>query len=314
MRHLVTTLALICALSILWTSPSAAVSGGAACEHVDANTGVCTVTVHVSGTPGGHTPGATAKSTGNGSACFWDPAKQGLSGPPAGPVACSTIDGYWSNAHNCYIQTANPQPPPGDPVWQGHDPTDGAIYNCSQPQSGMLVQLWSATAPAGGGPTPGEVAQDAVKGMGLSAIAVGIVPKPGPDSIGLVGMPVWMWADQPGPTSVGPITRSASAGGITVAATATLESITWDMADGHSVVCHGPGTPYVPSYGRRESPDCGYVYATTSGDEPEQSFTVTATSQRVVSWTGAGQTGTIRLAPLTRDVQIRIGEAQVLVD
>ena len=161
MRQLVITLGLICALASAWAfSLSAAASGGTTCQHVDANSGVCTVTVHVDGTPGSDSSAAPANSTGNGSGCYWDPSKQGLTGPPAGPVACSTIDGYWSNAHNCYIQLAKPQPPPGDPVWQGHDPADGAIYNCSQPQTGMLVQLWSATAPSGGGPTPGEVAQE----------------------------------------------------------------------------------------------------------------------------------------------------------
>jgi hypothetical protein len=42
-------------------------------------------------------------------------------------------------------------------------------------------------------------------------------------------------------------------------------------------------------------------------------FTVTATSDWVISWQGAGQSGTIRLNGLARSVQIAVGEAQVLV-
>ncbi|MGZ6583119.1 MAG: hypothetical protein ACXVHX_02070 [Solirubrobacteraceae bacterium] len=312
MSRLLTLACLLLTLTTVPTSFAAAADAGVECEHIDANTGACSVTVHVGGTPGSRSSDSPS-NTGNGSACYWDPSKQGLSGPPAGPVDCSSIDGYWSNTHNCYIQTAKPQPPAGDPIWQGHDPSDGAIYNCSQPQTALLIQIWSATPPAGGGPTPGEVAQLAVKDMGLSAITIGIAPKPDPDSVGLVGMPVWMWAADPDDATVGPITRDATAGGITATATATLESITWDMGDGHSVVCHDPGQPYDAAYGMRESPGCGYTYTTTSAAQPGQHFTVTATSQWVVSWSGAGQTGTIRPAPLIRTTQITIGEAQVLV-
>ena len=42
-------------------------------------------------------------------------------------------------------------------------------------------------------------------------------------------------------------------------------------------------------------------------------YTVTATSDWVITWQGAGQSGTIPLDGLTRSVQISIGEAQVLV-
>ena len=40
---------------------------------------------------------------------------------------------------------------------------------------------------------------------------------------------------------------------------------------------------------------------------------MTATSDWVITWEGAGQTGTIRLNGLTRSVAIAVGEAQVLV-
>jgi len=231
-------------------------------------------------------------------------------------VACTSQFGYWSNTYNCYIQALKPQPPAGDPGWQGHQPGDGAVYGCYQPQTDMAINIWAQNAPpgAGTGPTPREVAETAIKQMGLAAIDIGIAPNPGPDSVGLVGMPVWMWAKNPSDHTVGPITAAASAGGVTITATAKLLHVTWDMGDDNQVVCNTAGTPYQPSYGREKSPDCGYVYTKSSADQPGQSYTVTATSAWVITWTGAGQTGTIRLGGLTRSTQITIGEAQVLVD
>jgi hypothetical protein len=127
-------------------------------------------------------------------------------------------------------------------------------------------------------------------------------------------MPVWMWAKNPNAHTVGPITESASAGGITVMATATVLDITWDMGDGTEVVCETAGTPYKPSYGRKDSPDCGHTYKKSSAGQTDDAYTVTATSSWVITWSGAGQTGTIRLDGLNRSTQIRIGEAQVLVN
>ncbi len=153
----------------------------------------------------------------------------------------------------------------------------------------------------------------AVDSMDLAAIDIGIVPEPRPGYVGIIGMPVWMWASNPRPNTVGPSTASASAGGITVTAMARLHEVTWSMGDGSTVVCQGAGTAYAASYGAAPSPDCGHVYTRTSAGEPGGEFTVTATSDWIVTWEGGGQTGTIRMDDLQRSVQIAIGEAQVLV-
>ena len=292
--------------------------GGTTCTQTNPYTGLCVTTVEVPGHPG--TPGTPSddgpQDTGTGAACYWDGTSQGISNPPPGPVPCQSADGYWSNSYHCYVSPVTPPPPAGDPAWHGHQPGDGAIYNCSQPQTGMLIMIWAQDPPpnSGTGPTPREVAQIAVKQMGLTAIDIGIAPKSGPGSIGVVGMPVWMWAASPNDHSVGPITSTASADGMTVTATAKLLYVTWDMGDDSQIVCKTSGTPYKPEYGRKESPDCGYTYKLSSAREPGQAYTVTATSNWVITWAGAGQTGTIRLDGLARSAQIRIGEEQVLVD
>jgi hypothetical protein len=318
MRRLVArALGILLATAGLTTLVQAPSQADTECQRTNPVTGLCLITVEVPGNPGEPgTPGDDGpKDTGTGSACWWDGSAQGISKPPPGPVPCSSPDGYWSNGYRCYISLAKPQPPAGDPNWQGHEPGDGAVYNCYQPQTGLLVLIWSADPPpnSGQGPTPRDVAQLAIKQMALRAIDIGITPRPGADSIGIVGMPVWMWAANPDAHTVGPATASATAGGITVSAIARIQRITWDMGDGHTVICNTAGTPYKASYGNKKSPDCGHVYTTSSSSKPDQRFTVTATSGWVITWAGAGQTGTIRLDGLTRSVQIAVGEAQVLV-
>lgn len=303
---------LIIAAGLVGLAVAPAVAG-TKCEHVNPATGVCVVYVSV---PTTH-PSPVYNDTGSGAACYWDPAKQHLPGPPAGPVPCTSPQyGYWSNFYNCYVQLARPQPPAGDPMWQGHQPSNGAIYSCYQPETDMTATFWSATTPpgSGAGPSPRAVAQIAIAKMKLSAIDIGIAPKPGPNSVGLVGMPVWMWANAPNAHTFGPITESASAGGITITATGHVARVIWTMGDGATVACTSPGTPYEPSFGGRASPDCGHVYQRSSSDQPGQAYTVTATSYWVVSWAGAGQSGTVQLNGLSHSTQIRIGEAQVLVN
>jgi hypothetical protein len=316
-RFIVRVVALVLLSTALLCLGQAMASAETKCQQIDPLTGECTISVEVPGSSSSSdTPSdGGAQHTGAGAACFWDPSKQGLSEPPAGPVPCSSDTGYWSNAYNCYISGAKPTPPAGDPSWQGHKPSDGAVYHCYQPQTDIDIYIWAADAPPGSGtgPSPRDVAEAAVKKMGLSAIDIGIAPEPGPDSVGIVGMPVWLWVQGPNAHTYGPATASASAGGITVTATARVRQITWDLGDGTQVVCRGAGTPYQPSYGNKQAPDCGHVYDKSSAHQPSGRYTVTATSDWVITWQGAGQTGTIPLNGLARRVQITVGEAQVLV-
>lgn len=283
------------------------------CQKTDPATGICQIWVQAPAPA--TTPAAGPSDTGSGSGCYWDGTKQGVTKPPPGPVPCTSTAGYWSNSYHCYIKPLNPQPPAGDPSWQGHSPANGAVYNCYQPQTDLLIMIWAQDPPpnSGAGPTPRDVAEIAIKQMNIHAINVGITPRPGQNSIGIVGMPVWMWAANPDVQSVGPMTASATAAGITVTASGRLLKVTWDMGDGNSVTCAGAGTPYNTAAGQSKSPDCGYVYQKSSSHEPDGKYTVTATSDWVITWSGAGQTGTIRLNGLARSVEISVGEAQVLV-
>jgi len=202
-----------------------------------------------------------------------------------------------------------PQPSPaqadqwGMPL--GAHPGEQA-FSCTQSISGgsggSYPTIWLPVSPA---VDLQALARQAIAQMNLQAITIGIVPEPLPGRVGIIGFPTWMWAETPSESTVGPISRSATAGGATVSATATVTRIVWVMGDGSTVVCTGPGTKYEERYGKSASPTCGHAY-TRMG-----TYTVSATSYWDVAWTGGGSSGLIQLN-FTRSTSITMGEIQVI--
>ncbi|WP_277211448.1 hypothetical protein [Isoptericola croceus] len=245
-------------------------------------------------------------------------------------IHCRTVAGTWNG--RCYVQVADPQPDADDPVWQGN--SDGVVVICTPAicvnTGGVFADCpgtsiyWAASAPDAG-PSPRELADRAVAAMRLTMGEIGSTPPTTEvmsDSVGLVGMPVWLWVADPAPSTTGPITESASEGSITVTATATLDRIEWTLADEgsgavvHEVVCSGSdaaGTEWTEAAsgdGRLASPTCGL---TGSQNDRSGEFMLTGTAHWVVEWSGAGQSGSITIPPQSRSAPIRLGELQVLV-
>ncbi|WP_405535319.1 ATP/GTP-binding protein (plasmid) [Streptomyces canus] len=218
--------------------------------------------------------------------------------------------GDWVNGMNCYFQVANPQPPAGDPRWEGRDPKDGAVYDAYCPDNPNKTSQWFAQAPNGAAPAvdPRVLALEAIKKMQLLGPNIGIAPNP--NGKGVVGMPVWMWAKDT-PNAWGPVTASASAGAVTVTATANVSKVIWSMGDGTTVTCAGRGTPYTASYGMRASPDCGHRYSQPSSSQQSGKYHVTATATWTIDWQGGGQNGQINQT-LNNAVDITVAEVQVL--
>ena len=82
---------------------------------------------------------------------------------------------------------------------------------------------------------------------------------------------------------------------------------------GTTVVCTGPGTAYTDAFAGTASPDCGHAYTASSAGRPGDQFTVTAASDWVVGWVGAGRSGTIRMGRAGAIGADRGRGAQVLV-
>lgn len=158
---------------------------------------------------------------------------------------------------------------------------------------------------------PSDLAQTAVSEMGLEAPEIASTPN-NADTLGAVGLPVWFWVANPGSTTTGPNSTSATAGAVTVNATATFDGMTITTGDGSTIECAGPGTEY-PGKGLQESPDCGHVYEQMSDDQPDGLYTVDITAHWTVDWdSNVGASGEIPV-DLTTSKQLRIGSYQTVV-
>lgn len=287
------------ALVVIGASTPASAGGDQNCWYeTDPNTGEVKLVCEESDSGGG---GNDDPGSGGSSTCSY----AGDELPCTGPEGA-----VWSSEHTCYV-VPTPVSPQSDPP-AGQSDKDGNWHFCIQPPQyqGSNQNVWVET----GEPLidPVVLAQRAIATMDLDPIKVGIVPESGPNRVGLVGLPVWMWVDSPSDDTFGPITALASEGAVSVSATASVSGIVWDMGDGTKVTCTGKGTPYADHYGKKDSPTCGHRYEKMSTDQPDGAYQVTATSHWVVEWTGGGQSGTVEFDLTTDAVPIRIGEAQVL--
>lgn len=210
------------------------------------------------------------------------PGSGGSSGAATRPAGTS---GGASSEPPCSYTRLNPQPPPDNQYWRGHTTDEkGSIYQVNCPATGRVELVWiadGAAAPQAPQIDPEVVARRAVDSMLLDGPAVA-----SPRSAGryVVGMPMWLWVDQSS-TTYGPATATATAGGVTVTATAKVSSIRWDMGDGTTITCTGPGTRYDASMGKSPSPDCGHRYESASDGQKDGRYQGRATATWAVEWT-----------------------------
>ncbi|MFE5564727.1 hypothetical protein ACFQ68_07015 [Amycolatopsis japonica] len=209
-----------------------------------------------------------------------------------------------------------PQPAGGDPMWAGKDASKGKL----------IVQICGVGGPGGGYPgearvvyvpngeaapvipqvSPAELARRAIEQMGLSAPDIELAPPADSPYGATIGFPVWMWTGRSEATT-GPVTRTASAGAVSVTATAKLARITWAMGDGTSKVC-GPGTPFTEGRAGQPSPDCGHTYVAKSASG---TFSIRATSQWDISWAGGGMSDSETM-DLTSTARLPVREIRTL--
>ncbi|MFJ8804032.1 ATP/GTP-binding protein [Streptomyces sp. NPDC102487] len=213
----------------------------------------------------------------------------------------------------CTVTKMEPQPPPDSMFWEGKSSKDGAVYQrtCLNGPGGTPVNdTFVADTPAGAAPVdPAVVAREAVAKMKLAGPEIA-----SPRAAGsyIVGVPMWMWVNK-GPTTYGPNATSATAGGVTVTATAKVTKIVWRMGDGATVTCNGPGTTYTPAYGKQESPTCGHTYSRTSAAQKGGKYAIAATSTWAIDWqvNGGGVNGQFTETRQSQ-TQVGIGELQVV--
>jgi hypothetical protein len=222
------------------------------------------------------------------------------------PIPCSTGDGVWVGGdYDCYMKVApnyTEPPPPGK--------KNGAWYSCTVPNTtfaSFLAMFWLEQPPAQ--IDPARLAREILARIQLQRVGIGITPEPG--RTGVLGLPTYLWVNNAGPHTLGPISDSATEGGVTVTLTAKVSNVVWNLGDGTTITCTGAGTPYRDEFGARPSPTCGHTYEHASTELPGGVYRVTATAVWDVTWTGGGQSGQIPFE-VGSSTTIRIGEVQAL--
>ncbi|MGW4525013.1 hypothetical protein [Amycolatopsis sp. NPDC004378] len=155
--------------------------------------------------------------------------------------------------------------------------------------------------------SPAELAEQAISEMALSAPDIRLAPPADSPHGATIGFPVWMWTARREAT-VGPLTRTASAGPVSVTATATLAKIDWSMGDGTAVSCPGPGTEFADSLAGQPSPTCGHVYRDLVAGGVAG---INATSRWEIRWSGGGQSA-FRTMALTSSARLPVREIRTL--
>ncbi|MEU2770959.1 ATP/GTP-binding protein [Streptomyces diastaticus] len=226
-------------------------------------------------------------------------------------VPCSSELGTFNDVDKCYWRLVEPQPT--DPAeyemaatpegWKYGDP--GKLYNVTCPGRQLMGGLTvSVDGPQGPAIDPEVLARETMEKLTLRPPSIA---SPRGDGKYLIGMPMWMWVDRSASTW-GPTSESASAGGVTVTATATVDRLVWTMGDGTSVTCNGPGTPYTKNQGMKASPTCGHKY------EKPGSRTVEVTAHWEVDWevtSGGADSGTLTTTR-SNEVGVALNEAKAL--
>ncbi len=230
------------------------------------------------------TDGSPARRRGSPSGCTWAavPAKQ-----------LDVV--WWENAPELANQVEDPSE--YDWYWKSCPVGDGAV-------STQLIPVRQDRPSV----DPTVLRDAAVNRLELPAPRLTMNP-PGDQ---VVHVQTWLWID-------GAIWRthskSASAGGVTATVTATPRRVIWDLGNGHTVTCDGPGTPYDPSRSSKEqATDCAYTYRHSSAGRPGDAYRVTATVEWEVGWSALGATGGGPLPALftSTPVSVRVAELQAL--
>lgn len=128
----------------------------------------------------------------------------------------------------------------------------------------------------------------------------------------VVHVETWLWIDD---AIWRTHSRSVSAGGITTTVTAAPRRVLWDLGNGDTTVCDGPGAAYDPSRpAEGQTTDCSYTYAHTSAGQPDDAYQVSATVEWEVSWsvTGASGGGPLPALFTSTPVSVRVAEMQAL--
>lgn len=128
----------------------------------------------------------------------------------------------------------------------------------------------------------------------------------------LVGVPTWLWIDDPWQ----PVSATATVGPVSSTVTATPRDVRWDLGDGNTITCDGPGRAYdLTKDPASQQSDCAHTYthrSTVRG--PSAAYGLRATVTYGVTWTATtGQNGNLGTISRSSTVNLIVREAQALI-
>jgi hypothetical protein len=103
----------------------------------------------------------------------------------------------------------------------------------------------------------------------------------------LVQTPTWLWLT---PSYWRTYSTTIIVAGYVVTIFATPTVVRWNMGNGDTVTCIGPGTPWIPGFGDALS-TCNYTYRHSSDGAPGDRYRITATVTFVGTFTTVGLGG-----------------------
>lgn len=224
-----------------------------------------------------------------------------------------------------FITPAGPPPgvAPGSGQWEV-DTCDTLTQAQVDAASGPGI-IWVSNTPGTSGP-PKTAGPPSVATLAAQAEAELPLPTPTPSfspaGTAYVNLPEWLWIDASiwHPYTV---TAAATAGGVTVIATATAVpvGVVWNMGDNPTppTDCAGPGTPYDPNEPAAEQhTTCEHTYTVSSLGQPtpdgnpnDAAFPVTVSVDWQVTWSGSGgATGTLPPVVTTAHTSLRVEQIE----
>lgn len=173
--------------------------------------------------------------------------------------------------------------------------------------SGTTAVNGSFLVPEGGLVDPRGLALDALDDVQIDPPA--IRTSPSEDGQLFVQVPTWLWID--GGWWHG-YEATATAGRVWSKVVAQPVSVTWQLGDGTSLMCTGPGTVWTPG-APEDGTDCSHIYRRSSAGRPGGTFPITATVQLTVAWTSnAPFGGTLPAIDRPASLDVVVGEIQAI--
>lgn len=161
--------------------------------------------------------------------------------------------------------------------------------------------------PEGGLADPYQLALDALASVEIAAPV--IRTSPSENGRLYVQVPTWLWLDS---TWWRTYEATANTGRVWSTVRATPVATTWELGDGRTVSCRGPGTPWRPGLSEDAS-ICTHTYRGSSATQPGGTFNLEATVTFEVSWTSnVTGGGTLPGISRTSSLDVEVGEIQAI--